>query len=295
MPPAVSSAYDISRLTSSASSDSISSSSRAAVSGGRSAIRSAASSGDISSRTSAARSASRCSRISTWSSSGSSSSTSASRSSFMAATTAERRSGGQVVDDTRRIRRLHVGEGGDQVGRALLLVAPGEPLDVAPLRDVGLAAPTEARAGFLYGDPGQHPVAVAGLLHADVEDGSGHVAAGDGDRRVEHLADDEGLGRPLLEAAHVEQAGGVHLPAVDVRDPGHRDEDPSSPEHLGDQAQHPGLAHLGPHRGNDVTHLADLVPLGVEDRQADQAGGVDTRGGVAHVTSSALGGHPSSV
>ena len=57
--PAVSSAYDISRRTSSASSGSIRLSSLAAVSGGRSAIRSAASSGDISSSTSAARSLSR--------------------------------------------------------------------------------------------------------------------------------------------------------------------------------------------------------------------------------------------
>ena len=144
--PAVSSAYDISRRTSSASSGSISPSSVAAVSGGRSAIRSAASSADISSRTSAARSLSRCSRISTWSSSGSSSRTSARRSSSSAATTAIRRSGGQVVDHVRRVRGPHLVERGDQVGGALRGLPPHQPGHVPPLDHVGLAGPGSGAA-----------------------------------------------------------------------------------------------------------------------------------------------------
>ena len=94
--------------------------------------------------------------------------------------------------------------------------------------------------------------------------------------------DHERLGRPLLEAAHVEQPGRVDLPAVDVGHPGHRHEDPAPAEHLGDQPEHPRLVDLRAHRHHEVADLADLVALGVEDRQADQPGGVDAGGGGAH-------------
>src|SRR5262249_19027875 len=102
-------------------------------------------------------------------------------------------------------------------------------------------------------------------------------------RAVEHLADHQGLGLPLLEATHVEQSGRVHLAGVDVGHPGHRHEDAAPAEHLGDEAEHPRLARLGPDRHHDVAHLADLVALRVEDRQPDQSGRVDADGGVAHV------------
>ena len=102
------------------------------------------------------------------------------------------------------------------------------------------------------------------------------------DRAVEHLADDQRLGRALLEPAHVEQAGRVDLPAVDVGHPGHRHEDPAASEHLGDHARAPGAGDLGAQRHHEVADLAHLVALGVEDRQPDEAGRVDARGRGAH-------------
>ena len=105
----------------------------------------------------------------------------------------------------------------------------------------------------------------------------------DADRAVEHLADHQGLGGPLLEAAHVEQPGRVDLPAVDVGDPGHRHEDLPPPEHLGHHPEHARLAALRAERHHEVTHLADLVALGVEDRQPDEAGREDAGRGGAHV------------
>ena len=66
----------------------------------------------------------------------------------------------------------------------------------------------------------------------------------------------------LLEPAHVEQAGGVHLPAVDVGHPGHGDEDPAASEDLGHHPQHPRLADLGAHRHDRIPDLSDLVALG---------------------------------
>ena len=150
--------------------------------------------------------------------------------------------GRQVVDDAGGVGGAHLVQGRDQVGGALRGLAAHQPDDVAPLDDVGLAATAQALAPqplarLLHGDPAQHPVAGARLLHRDVVDGAGDAAlaalAGlDGDRAVEHLADHERLGRALLEPAHVQQPGGVDLPAVDVGDPGHRDEDPAAPEHL---------------------------------------------------------------
>ena len=49
-------------------------------------------------------------------------------------------------------------------------------------------------------------------------------------------------------------------------------------EDLGHQAQHPGLTGLGADRHDEVTDLAHLVALRVEDGQADQPGGVHTAG-----------------
>ena len=111
----------------------------------------------------------------------------------------------------------------------------------------------------------------------------GAPVLGIGTSAVEHLPDDQRLGRPLLEPAHVEQAGRVDLPAVDVRHPGHRHEDPATAEHLGHQAEHARLVDLGPDGHHEVADLADLVALGVEDRQPDEAGHVDAGGGRAHV------------
>ncbi len=245
-------------------------------------MRSAASSGDISSSTSAARSESRWPKISTWSSSGQ-------LLEHVGEPLVVHRGDhrgtpldGQVVQHVRGVGGLHLRELGDQQGGALGLLAPGQPVDLAPLDDVGLAAAAELAARLLHGHPRHHPVAVARLLHRDVVDGAGDAGGRDGDRAVEHLADHEGLGRPLLEAAHVEQPGRVDLPAVDVGHAGHRDEDPAPAEHLRDQPEHPRLVDLRAHRDHQVTDLADLVPLGVEDRQADQPGGVHACRGGAH-------------
>ncbi len=54
--------------------------------------------------------------------------------------------------------------------------------------------------------------------------------------RSKQLGDDQGLVGALLEAAHVDQAGGDDLTGVDRGDPGHRHEDPAPPGHLDDQA-----------------------------------------------------------
>ena len=43
-------------------------------------------------------------------------------------------------------------------------------------------------------------------------------------------------------------------------------------------------------RHHEVANLADLVPLGVEDRQADQPGGVHARGAVLTPTTLPVGG-----
>ena len=94
-------------------------------------------------------------------------------------------------------------------------------------------------------------------------------------RPVEHLGQHQGLGGALLEAAHVDQAGGDDLAAVDVGDPGHRHEDPAPAEHLDDQAEHARPAPAGAERDHDVADPADLVAERVEDAQAGQAADED--------------------
>ena len=187
--------------------------------------------------------------------------------------------GRQVVDHRGRVGRAQVGERRDQVDGALAGLAAGEAVDVAPLDDVRLRPAPEALGRLLDGDPGEHPVAAAGLLHRDVEDHALDVAAAHLDLAVEHLADDQGLGRALREAAHVEQPGGDHLAGVDGGDPGHRHEDLAAAEHLDHQPDHPRLRDLGgragAHHHHHVAHLAHLVALGVEHRQPGEAGRED--------------------
>ena len=149
---------------------------------------------------------------------------------------------GQVVDDVGGVGGAHLVQRRDQVRGALGLLAQGQPDHVAPLHHVGLAAPAQALGRLLDGDPAQHPVAVAGLLHAHVVHRAGDAGARHAHRAVEDLAHHQGLGGALLEAAHVEQPGRVDLPAVDVGHPGHRHEDPAPAEDLGHQPEHPGLA-----------------------------------------------------
>ena len=188
----------------------------------------------------------------------------------------------QVVEHLGSVGGTHLVDRRDQVGRALAVVGAGEPGDVAPLDDMRLTAAAQALGRLPDRDPAQHPVAGAGALHPHVVDRAADAAALDGHRAVEHLAHHQGLRRALLEPAHVEQPGRVDLPAVDRRHPGHRQEDAAATEHLGDHAEHPRLRALQPHRHHEVANLADLVPLGVEDRQSHQPGGIDTGGRDAH-------------
>ena len=81
--------------------------------------------------------------------------------------------GREVVDHVGRVGGAHLVERGDQVRGALGRLAPGQPLDVAPLHDVGLAAAPQPLGRLLDRDPAEHPVAVAGLLHRHVVDRAG--------------------------------------------------------------------------------------------------------------------------
>ncbi len=175
---------------------------------------------------------------------------------------------GQLVDHVGGVRGTQVGERGDQVLGALVVLALVETLDVVPLHDVGLRSPAEPLGALGERDPGEHPVPGPGLFHRDVEDDSLDAGAAHLHPAVEHLPDDKGLGRPLLEAAHVQQAGGDHLARVDVGHPGHRREDLAAPEDLHDETHHARLSYVGPQHHDDVAHLAHLVALGVEDGQA---------------------------
>ena len=65
--------------------------------------------------------------------------------------------GRQVVDHVGRVGGPHLVERRDQVGGALGLLAPGEPLDVAPLDDVGLAAAAQPLGRLLHRDPARAP------------------------------------------------------------------------------------------------------------------------------------------
>ncbi len=241
--PAVFSTYDIRRRTSSASSGSISSRRASAVSGA------GPRSGPPRRRATSPRARRRRARsrgwlrISTWSSSGSL------LQDVGEPLVVERGHDrgppldGEVVDHAGRVGRPHLVERVHEVGGALGLLATAEPLDVAPLDDVGLAP---RRRSPLAGSWTATRLRTQSRLRAcsiatsyttptmpllEMRHGA-----------VEHLADHQGLGRALLEAAHVEQPGRVDLPGVDVGDPGHRHEDPSPSEHLGHQPEDPWLA-----------------------------------------------------
>ena len=130
-----------------------------------------------------------------------------------------------------------------------------------------------ARAGAHEG-PRHGPTAGAELLDADVLDGrvDDHPLVGAHlDGALEELGDDQGLVAALLEAAHVDQAGGDDLTALDRGDPGHRHEDASPPGHLDDQADdaRPGAAQA--EGDDDVADPADLVTERVEDAELGQA------------------------
>ena len=55
---------------------------------------------------------------------------------------------------------------------------------------------------------------------------------------IEHLGEDKGLARALLEAAQVDGAVDDHLAGVDRGDPADRHEDASPGLHLDDETEH---------------------------------------------------------
>ena len=81
----------------------------------------------------------------------------------------------------------------------------------------------------------------------------------------------QGLGRALLEATHVDQAGRDDLAGVDGGHAGHRQEDAAPPRHLDDQTQHARRLAPDPQRDDDVAHPAHLVSDRVEDGGVCQA------------------------
>ena len=131
------------------------------------------------------------------------------------------------------------------------------------------------------------PVAGALLLHRDVLDGDRAVLAA-GHLAVEQLAEDERLGRSLLEAAHVHQAGRDDLAGVDRGDPGHRQEDAAAAGHLDDQSEHPGRLAADAQGHDDVAHPADLVADRVEHGDPGQARDEDPCRRAAHKRSGYL-------
>src|SRR5690625_3702982 len=121
--------------------------------------------------------------------------------------------------------------------------------------------------------PGQRPFAVAIAIQGDVLHGGLARAVPQRHHPVQQVADHQQLPGTLLEAAHVEQSGGDHLPGGDGGDPGQRQEHAALAGHLHHEADRPGRAALlGQH--HHVAHLGHHVPDRVEDGGAGQAGGV---------------------
>ena len=170
---------------------------------------------------------------------------------------------GELLED---VGEPLVVEGGGDLDRAAWpgrswITWPGRPASSPPARPAGASAPWvwpprrtrstsrhsttwvcpggRTASALLQRDPADHPVAGALLVDGEVVDGALDAGVLDADLAVEHLADDQGLARALLEAAHVDHAGGDHLAAVDARHPGHGQEDRAPAEHLDDQAEDP--------------------------------------------------------
>ena len=77
--------------------------------------------------------------------------------------------------------------------------------------------------------------------------------------------------------------GGDDAVAVDVGDPGHRDEDRSSAEDLDDDAEDAGRTPTGAEQGDEVANTTDLIAVRVENRHPGDPGSVDASALSAHV------------
>ncbi len=166
----------------------------------------------------------------------------------------------QVVQRTGHVGGPQRLERGDQPAGPLVLLQRVEPGDLLPVHDPRLAPPA-----LVDGDLGDLPGGRPDLLHGHVVDRHGLLA--EAHAQVEHLADDQCLGGALLEPAHVEPPGEDQSARLDAADPGDGQEDGAARLHLHHEAVDVGPA-ADPQPDHDVSHAADLVARGVEDRGA---------------------------
>jgi hypothetical protein len=124
-----------------------------------------------------------------------------------------------------------------------------------------------------HGEPGDQPVAAAGVLHGGVDDVGVGPAVDHADPGVEHLADHQHLVGALRERAQVHLPRGQrHRARVDAGDPQHRHEDAPPRAHAHDQAEHPRRARAYRDRGHRVAHATDVLTVRAQHRQSDHAG-----------------------
>src|SRR5690625_4152558 len=158
---------------------------------------------------------------------------------------------------------------------ALRRLLRGESDDVAPVGDVARAPPPESTPAFAYRHLAEEPVAATLLPHREVVDRAGHLRRRESDGAVEELTDDQPLGRPLREPAHVQHAGRDDLAPGEGCHAGHRKEDATPAENLHDQPEDPRVGR--PDGDDHVAQLAHLVAGGVIDGLADESGQEDPR------------------
>ena len=153
--------------------------------------------------------------------------------------------GRQVVDGLGEVGGLEVLVVLEQPGRALLVGGVAQAGDVLDGHDERLAAAAaEPRMSELRLEVRRTKTRVTDQLRAwfcsrpmssTVASTSLALLVAHLDVALDELGEDEGLVGPLLEAAHVDQAGRDDLAAVDGGHAGHRDEDPTAARHLDDE------------------------------------------------------------
>ncbi|MGX1485488.1 hypothetical protein RKD45_004564 [Streptomyces griseus] len=180
--------------------------------------------------------------------------------------------GRQVVQGVGDVGGAQPFEGRHQVLGALPVLLQREAADRRPLHGQGLALAAQGSAAALaHEELVDLPVAAGReLLDGDVEDGHLLVRLHETHPPVKELAQDESLGRALLEPPHVDHAGGDDLTRLDPRHPGHRHEDAPPADDLDDHAEQPGRLPADPEHRHQVAYPAHLVAVGVEHRYAGE-------------------------
>ncbi len=182
---------------------------------------------------------------------------------------------GQVLQHVGQVGRAHLVQHGEQVGRAAPVGRADQPGHPGPLQLVEMPAAAQPAGHLARRDPGQNPFAGTVSLHRHVDHGGLPPAVGDRHPPVQQLLQHQQLARALLEPAQVERAGVEHHRVrLDRGDPADRQEDPPAQRHLRDQPDHPGRQAAAAQAGHRVPDPADLVAIGVEDRQAGETGHV---------------------